>query len=141
MADDGDELLHLFGAPPRVDNAIALISPSMQGLRVQALLARGASGGAAPAPETANNQNLPLALEYERGALYLGATHERTKATSPTLRLPRSRPRPAVPSPAQPSRVIPLSSSSGQPCASVWSPSMLCVYDSAKTENATRCAE
>ncbi|MES2019017.1 MAG: porin [Pseudomonadota bacterium] len=81
---------NLFGAPPRTDNAIALISPLMAGVRVQALLARGATGGAAPALETANNQNLHFALEYERGPLYVGANHQVVKANSAVTSVRRS---------------------------------------------------
>ncbi len=89
-ATQGSGWNNLFGAPPRVDNAIALISPSLGGVKLQALLARGASGGAAPAPETASNQNLHFAAEYEQGPLYLGANHELIKAASATLSIRRS---------------------------------------------------
>jgi predicted porin len=79
---------NLFGAPPRADNAVGLFSPSMGGVRLQALLARGATGGAAPLDEAAANRNLHLAAEYEGPGLYLGANWQtvRTAASGTVAR-------------------------------------------------------
>ncbi len=82
-ATQGSGWNNLFGAPPRTDNAIALISPALAGFKVQALLARGATGGAAPAAETAGNQNLHFAAEYEQGPLYAGVNHQSVKSATP----------------------------------------------------------
>jgi predicted porin len=79
---------NLFGAPPRADNVLGIFSPSMGGFRLQALLARGAAGGAAPLEEGAANRNTHLAAEYESGGLYLGANWQsvRTAASSTVAR-------------------------------------------------------
>ncbi|MES2125698.1 MAG: porin [Pseudomonadota bacterium] len=70
---------NLFGAPPRTDNAIGLFSPSLGGWKLQALLARGASGGGTPVSRTAANQNSHWAAEYEGQGRYFGANYEVVK--------------------------------------------------------------
>ncbi|HJV02582.1 MAG TPA: porin [Burkholderiaceae bacterium] len=67
---------NMYGAPPRIDNAVGYFSPDLGGLTLQVLAARGATGGAAPLAETAANRNLQLAAEYERPGLYLGANYQ-----------------------------------------------------------------
>jgi predicted porin len=67
---------NLFGAPPRVDNAVGYFSPAWGGLTVQALVARGASGGAVPAAETAANQSIHLAAEATGEGWYWGANYQ-----------------------------------------------------------------
>jgi predicted porin len=77
---------NLFGAPPRADNALGLFSPDLGGFRLQALLARGATGGAAPLEEAAASRNTHLAAEYARPGLYLGANWQAVRtAASGTL--------------------------------------------------------
>ena len=73
---------NMFGAVPRVDNAVAYLSPSMAGLTLQAMVARGASGSALPAAQTAANQSLHLAAEYTHGRCYLGTNYEDLKTTT-----------------------------------------------------------
>ncbi|MBA5607121.1 porin [Duganella sp. FT3S] len=67
---------NMYGAPPRIDNAIGYFSPGLGGWTLQVLAARGATGGAAPLAETAANRNLQLAAEYERPGFYLGANYQ-----------------------------------------------------------------
>ncbi|GAB2847143.1 porin [Pseudoduganella ginsengisoli] len=78
---------NLLGAPPRADNAIGLFS-DIGGIKVQALLARGATGGAAPLDERAANRNTHLAAEYSRDDLYIGANWQavRTLALNATAK-------------------------------------------------------
>jgi predicted porin len=70
---------NLFGAPPRIDNAIGYFSPVWHGLTLQALVARGASGGAAPAAEVAANQSTHLAAEAVGEGWYWGANYQLVK--------------------------------------------------------------
>ncbi|MES2150322.1 MAG: porin [Pseudomonadota bacterium] len=67
---------NLFGAPPRTDSALGLFSPKWGGVRLQALLARGATGGGAPLAQSQANQNTHLAAEYEQGDWYAGLNHQ-----------------------------------------------------------------
>jgi predicted porin len=78
---------NLLGAPPRADNAIGLFS-DLGGVKVQALLARGATGGAPPLDERAANRNTHLAAEYTQGDWYLGANWQavRTAALNATAK-------------------------------------------------------
>jgi predicted porin len=73
---------NMFGAPPRIDNAIGYFSPNVNGFKFQALLARGALAGAATLAETAANQNIHLAAEYEQGPVYFGVNYEEIKNES-----------------------------------------------------------
>ena len=79
---------NLFGAPPRADNALGLFSPDLGGLKLQALLARGATGGGVPLEEAAASRNTHLAAEYERQGLYLGINWQsvRTAASGTVAR-------------------------------------------------------
>ena len=73
---------NLFGAPPRLDNAVGYFSPSWNGVTVQALVGRGATGGAAPLAETAANQSTQLAAEAVGEGWYGGANYQLVKNAS-----------------------------------------------------------
>ncbi|WP_332855016.1 porin [Duganella sp. S19_KUP01_CR8] len=73
---------NLFGAPPRLDNAIGYLSPSWGGWTVQALAGRGATGGAAPSAELAANQSTHLAVEAVGEGWYWGANYQLVKNAS-----------------------------------------------------------
>lgn len=78
---------NMTSAPPRADAAVGWLSPAWQGLKLQVLTGRGAMGGAAPLPQTADNRHLQLAAEYERGACFLGLNYQRLGAGAlPTVR-------------------------------------------------------
>lgn len=70
---------NMFGAPTRVDNAIGYISPVIAGFKFQGLYARGAVAGGAILPQDQGNQNFHVALEYEKGPVYLGTNYEQVK--------------------------------------------------------------
>ena len=78
---------NLLGAPPRADNAVGLLT-DVGGIKLQALLARGATGGAAPLDERAANRNTHLAAEYSKDDWYLGANWQavRTLALNATVK-------------------------------------------------------
>ncbi|MRV75357.1 porin [Duganella sp. FT92W] len=78
---------NFLGAPPRADNAVGLFS-EFHGVKVQALLARGATGGAAPLDERAANRNTHVAAEYAKDDVYLGANWQavRTVALNATAK-------------------------------------------------------
>jgi len=67
---------NMFGTPPRADNAATYISPSIGGFKVQAMYARGATGGSAIADQVASNQNIHFGVEYARGPFYAGLNFE-----------------------------------------------------------------
>lgn len=71
---------NMFGYAPRVDNAIGYISPVFSGLKLQALVARGATGGAPVAAETAANQSEHFGAEFENGPVYVGLHYQAIKA-------------------------------------------------------------
>jgi predicted porin len=73
---------NLFGAPPRLDNAIGYFSPAWNGWTVQALVGRGATGGAAPSAEVASNQSAHLALEAVGEGWYWGANYQLVRNAS-----------------------------------------------------------
>jgi predicted porin len=73
---------NLFGAPPRLDNAVGYFSPSWGGWTVQALVGRGATGGAAPSSEVAANQSTHLAVEAVGEGWYWGANYQLVKNAS-----------------------------------------------------------
>jgi predicted porin len=79
---------NLFGAAPRVDRAIAYVSPAWHGIKAQVLAGRGATGGAAPIAALPANANWHSAIEYTGQAWYVGANHEliRNAAVSDVLR-------------------------------------------------------
>jgi predicted porin len=70
---------NMFGAPVRADNAIGYISPVIAGFKFQGLYARGAVSGGAILPQDQGNQNFHVALEYEKGPIYLGTNYEQVK--------------------------------------------------------------
>lgn len=67
---------NMFGTPPRADNAATYISPVVRGFKVQAMYARGATGGSAIADQVASNQNVHFGAEYASGPLYVGLNFE-----------------------------------------------------------------
>lgn len=75
---------NLFGAAPRVDNAVGYFAPALGDWRLQVLAARGAAGGAAPVAQLAASQSLHLAAEYERAPVYLGANYQFVKTAGLT---------------------------------------------------------
>lgn len=72
---------NLFGAPPRVDAGLSYITPRLGGWVMQAMLARGSTGGAAVAPQIADNQSSHWSAEYEAPGLYFGANYQTVKKT------------------------------------------------------------
>lgn len=81
---------NMFGATLRVDNAIGIFSPDINGFKVQGLFARGAVGGATPLPQVGGNNNLHLAAEYEKGPLYVGVNFEEISNTALTYKVKRT---------------------------------------------------
>ncbi|PUA19323.1 porin [Glaciimonas sp. PCH181] len=73
---------NMFGATLRVDNAIGIFSPDMNGFKVQGLFGRGAIAGGTPLPEVSGNNNLHMAAEYEKGAFYAGINYEEISNTA-----------------------------------------------------------
>ncbi|MFZ6647004.1 porin [Undibacterium sp. TJN25] len=81
---------NMFGATFRVDNAIGIFSPDMNGLKLQALFARGAVNGAALLPEEGGNDNIHLAAEYEKERLYVGINYEDIHNTALAYKMRRT---------------------------------------------------
>ncbi len=79
---------NLLGQAPRADNAVAYFSPALNGWKLQAMLGRGATGGAAAIAEDNDNGNLHLGAEFENARHYLGGNVQivRSAATALTLR-------------------------------------------------------
>lgn len=71
---------NIFGVAPRIDNAIGYFSPVVNNVKIQALVSRGASGGAPVAAEIAANQSEYFAAEYENGPLYVGLNYQYAKS-------------------------------------------------------------
>lgn len=72
---------NLFGAPPRVDSGISYFTPRLGGWLLQAMVARGSTGGAAMSPQIADNQSTHWAAEYEVPGVYFGANYQTVKKT------------------------------------------------------------
>ena len=70
---------NMFSPPPRADNAAMYISPIIGGFKVQAMYARGATGGSAIADQVASNQNIHFGAEYNKGPLYVGVNYEEVR--------------------------------------------------------------
>jgi predicted porin len=70
---------NMFSPPPRADNAVLYISPTLGGFKVQAMYARGATGGSAIADQVASNQNIHFGAEYANGPLYVGLNFEEVR--------------------------------------------------------------
>lgn len=81
---------NFFGATLRVDNAIGIFSPDMNGFKVQGLFARGAIAGATPLPQVSGNNNMHLAAEYEKGPVYVGINYEEISNTALVYKVKRT---------------------------------------------------
>ncbi|HTJ92365.1 MAG TPA: porin [Pararobbsia sp.] len=66
-------------ATVRIDNAVGYFSPNVAGFKFSGLYARGAVSGGAILEQEQANQNFHIALEYERGPLYMGVNHEEVR--------------------------------------------------------------
>jgi predicted porin len=79
---------NLLGQAPRADNAVAYFSPALHGWKLQAMVGRGATGGAAPLSEENDNGNLHFGAEFENERHYVGGNVQimRSAATAQTLR-------------------------------------------------------
>jgi predicted porin len=79
---------NLLGQAPRADNAVAYFSPVFKGWKLQAMVGRGATGGATPLPEEDSNGNLHIGVEFENERHYLGGNVQivRSAATAQTVR-------------------------------------------------------
>jgi predicted porin len=72
---------NLFGPAPRADSSISYITPRLGGWVLQAMLARGATGGGTPLPSVADNQNTHWTAEYDAPGVYFGANYQTVKRT------------------------------------------------------------